>query len=113
MHTICKVILSGCLVVMFAAAVALAEDGLYEKGLNAYLKKDYKSAVKHLKEYVAGKPDAKGYYLLGYASYELKRKEGRSKARRDLWSDNETAGYFREAYRIDPDFSPRAAIFKK
>ncbi len=97
---------------MFLAAVLHAEEGSYEKGLRAYLKKDYKTSVKYLKEYVAENRDAKGYYLLGYANYEVKRK-GKSGGRRDFWGDTETAGYFKEAYRIDPDFSPRTAIFRK
>jgi hypothetical protein len=99
--------------VMFSAGVLYAEEGLYEKGMSAYLKKDYKTAVKYMKEYVAEKPDAKGYYLLGYANYELKRKTGLSRGRKDFWGDTETAKYFREAYLINPDFSPGAAIFKK
>ncbi len=106
-------VLMGLMCIMFWVAVPHAEEGLYEKGLSAYFKKDYKTAVQYLKEYVAGNPDAKGYYLLGYANYELKRKGGRSGGRRDFWGDTETAGYFKEAYRIDPDFSPRTAIFKK
>ncbi len=113
MRTICISILIVLMYVMFSAAVMYAEEGSYEKGLRAYFKKDYKTAVKYLKEYVAGNPDAKGYYLLGYANYELKRKRGKSSGRRDFWGDTETAGYFKEAYRIDPDFSPQTAIFKK
>lgn len=113
MRNTCVSIFIGFICVMFSAAALQCEEGLYEKGLGAYLKKDYSAAVKYLKEYVAGNTDAKGYYLLGYASYELKRKEGRSRGRRDFWGDNEAAKYFREAYRIDPDFSPRTIIFKK
>ncbi len=113
MRTVCMSVLIGCVFVMFSTAALCAEEGLYEKGLRAYLKKDYKTAVKDLKEYVAGHRDAKGYYLLGYANYELKRKTGKSKGRSDFWGDRETAEYFKEAYRIDPDFSPRSTIFKK
>lgn len=113
MRKICISILVGFVFVMFSAAALQAEDGLYEKGRRAYFNKDYGAAVKHLKEYVAGTPDAKGYYLLGYASYELKRKEGRSKGRSNFWGDTETARYFKEAYLLDPDFSPRTSIFKK
>ena len=105
--------LAALIVILFSAVVVCAQEGSYEKGLQAYLKKDYGAAVKYLKEYVAAKPDAKGYYLLGYASYESKRRSGHKQGRRDFWGDTETAKYFREAYRIDPDFSPRTAIFKK
>ncbi len=106
-------ILVGFVSMIFSAAVLYADDGLYEKGLRAYLKKDYKTAVKYLKEYVADNRDARAYYLLGYASYEVKRREAKSRGRRDSWGDGETEEYFRKAYRIDPDFSPRAGIFKK
>ncbi len=104
--------LAELLAILFSASVVCAQEGAYEKGLQAYLKKDYSAAVKYLKEYVAAKPDAKGYYLLGYASYESKRRSGNKHGRKDFWGDTETAKYFREAYRIDPDFSPRT-IFRK
>lgn len=91
--------------VMFSISVSNAQDDLYEKGLKAYFKKDYAAAVKYLKEYVAQMPDAEAYYLLGYASYELKRKEKQPKGRKDFWGDDDSAGYFREAYLIDPNVS--------
>ena len=52
-----------------------AQEGLYEKGVHAYLKKDYKTAVKYLREYSDQKPDAAAYYLLGYANYKLKNEK--------------------------------------
>ncbi len=112
MRKMCISVLIGLLFVMFSATVSLGEDGLYERGLKAYLKKDYRSAVKDLKEYVASKPEARGYYLLGYANYELKRKAGKAGGRRDFWGDKETVEYFKDAYLIEPDFSART-IFKK
>ena len=105
--------LVGFVFVMFSISVSYAQDEAYEKGLHAYLKKDYKAAVKHLKEYVAKKRDPDAYYLLGYAHYELKRRSGPPKGRKDFWGDTDTAKYFREAYLIDPNFSPRSVVFKK
>lgn len=105
-------ILSGFIFLAGSTTVVRAQGDAYEQGLHAYLRKDYRTAVKHLKEYVDRKRDAKAYYLLGYANYELKRKSG-AKGRRDFWGDTETAQYFKEAYRIDPDFSPRTSAFKR
>lgn len=86
--------------VIFLTSVLHAQEELYEKGFKAYLKKDYVTAVKYLKEYVAQIPDAEAYYLLGYASYELERKAKRG--------DSDSARYFREAYLIDPNVSVTA-----
>ena len=102
------------LVIMaFSASAVFAQDDAYAKGLRAYFKKDYAAAVQYLKEYVAQKPEAKAYYFLGYAQYELKRGTGNPRGRRDFWADTESAKYFREAYLIDPEFSPKAAGFVK
>lgn len=99
--------------VLFFSSHVFAQADLYEKGLRAYEKKDYRSAVKHLKEYVSRKPDAnaEAYYLLGYADYMVKRKAG--KAGKDLWGDSETTEYFRQAYLIDPTVSARTIFTKK
>lgn len=98
--------------VVLSVSPLFAQEDLYRKGFHAYLKKDYKTAVKYLKEYVGQQPDAKAYYLLGYANYEMKRKAGSLKGRRNFWGDTETAEYFREAYLIDPNVSP-LSLFKK
>ena len=102
------------LVIMaFSATAVFGQDNLYEKGLRAYFKKDYAAAVNYLKEYVARKPEAKAYYFLGYAQYELKRRTGSPAGRKDFWADTEAAKYFKEAYLIDPEFSPPSAGFGK
>lgn len=99
--------------VVFFASVLLAQDEAYEKGRTAYLKKDYKTAVKYLREYVAKNPDPEAYYLLGYANYEVKRKSGPRKGKKDFWGDTETAGYFKEAYLLDPGVSARSIHLEK
>ncbi len=99
--------------VIFFASVLHAQDELYEKGRRAYLKKDYKTAVKYLSEYVAKNPDADAYYLLGYAKYEVLRKTKPSRGKKNFWGDTETAGYFKEAYLIDPGVSARTIDFRK
>jgi tetratricopeptide (TPR) repeat protein len=100
-------------ILAFSASAAFAQDEVYAKGIRAYFKRDYATAVQYLKEYVARKPEAKAYYFLGYAQYELKRKTGSPKGRKDFWADTESAKYFREAYLIDPEFSPKAVGFGK
>lgn len=98
------------LVIMaFSASAAFAQDDAYAKGVRAYFKKDYAAAENYLKEYVAKKPEAKAYYFLGYAQYELKRRTGSPAGRKDFWADTEAAKHFRDAYLIDPEFSPQAA----
>lgn len=104
------------LYVLFAAAFLMisvpllyAQEGVYEKAVHAYLKKDYKTAATYLKEYAAQKPEAEAYYLLGYATYMIHRKSGALK----LSKGSEASEYFREAYLIDPNFSPKNINFSK
>jgi len=86
-------IVVGIMAVLLTAVFAAAQENIYDKAVRAYGKKDFKTAVKYLKEYVEKKPDAYAYYLLGYALYKMK--------------DNPaSAKYFREAYTIDPNVSP-------
>jgi uncharacterized membrane protein YukC len=98
--------------VIFSVSVLYAQDELFEKGRRAYLKKDYKTAVKYLSEYVAQKPDPEALYLLGYANYEVKRK-GPRQGKKTFWGDTETAEYFKEAYLLDPKVSARSIDMKK
>jgi len=91
--------LVGVLLALSVPSVS-AQEGLYQKGLHAYLKKDYRSAAKYLREYTDQKPDAAAYYLLGYANYKLKH-------------DKEAEENFREAYLIDPGFTPTSLALKK
>lgn len=83
----------GILGVFLMAAFASAEESPYDNAMHAYLKKDFKTAVKYLKEYVEKKPDPYAYYLLGYALYKMKKHP-------------ESVKYFQEAYVLDPTISP-------
>lgn len=76
-----------------SAAFAAAEENPYNRAVEAYLQKDYKTAVTYLREYVEKKPDPYAYYLLGYALYKMKKHA-------------ESAKYFDEAYVLDPNISP-------
>jgi TolA-binding protein len=94
--------LSVLVLFLFIGQYALAQQTDYEDALAAYMKRDYGAAVERLKEYVSQRPEARAYYLLGYASYALNK-------------DDEASGYFKEAYLIDPEFDPGeiTAEFKK
>jgi hypothetical protein len=65
----------------------------YQKALQYYNNRKYKEAVRLFKEYAKKKPDAAVYYRIGYALYQLHEFD-------------EANRYFREAYLIDPGFSP-------
>jgi tetratricopeptide (TPR) repeat protein len=68
-------------------------DTEYDAALKEYYSGHYKDAVIRLKAYVEKKPDAVAYYLIGYSLYKLHRFP-------------ESAEYFKQAYLIDPNFSP-------
>jgi hypothetical protein len=65
----------------------------YQKALQYYNSRKYKEAVRLFKEYAKKKPDATVYYRIGYALYQLREFD-------------EANRYFKEAYLIDPVFSP-------
>jgi tetratricopeptide (TPR) repeat protein len=78
------------LLVVAGAAFADAE---YDAAMKAYAERNYKDAAVHFRTYVEKKPDSTAYYLLGYSLYEL----GKYK---------EATECFKQAYLIDPTFSP-------
>lgn len=84
------------LAMLFAPSALPAQDKAFDEAIHAYLKKDFKSAVRILKEYVAKKPDPQAYYLLGYALYKQKKHA-------------ESAFFFEQAYILDPNISSVAA----
>lgn len=86
--------------IILIVSFAFAQESTYDIAIEAYVKKDFEAAVKYLKEYVAVKPDAKAYYLLGYASYKINNFE-------------DSARYFKEAYIIDPEFDPSTIKFEE
>lgn len=74
-----------------AALAKPASD--YETARKYYHSGKYKEAVKYLRLYIDQKPDPAAYYMMGYSLYELKKFD-------------EANEYFREAYLIDPTFTP-------
>ena len=82
-----------CIATLFSTVSLLpAQDLSYEKGAQAYAKKDYRTAVRYLREYVERKPDAHAFYLLGYAYYMLN-------------NHPESMNAFKEAYDLNPGVS--------
>ena len=82
----------GVVLLCFLNSAGQAYDETYEKAVSYFRGREYRNAVPYLEKYVSGKPDPAGYYMLGYAMYQL----------RDYERSRE---YFDEAYLIDPDFS--------
>jgi TolA-binding protein len=83
-------------VVAFFAGAVNADDRDFKAGLGYYNSRNYTAAAKKFQDYVDKKPDAKAYYLIGYSFYKLGK-------------FSQAEEYFREAYLIDPDFSPEKA----
>lgn len=90
---ILSVILSFMVFFVLSTGVFAQVTDLYKKALRYYIKGNYSKAAEVFKEYVSQKPDAAAYYMLGYSLYKIGRHE---EARR----------YFKQAYLIDPKFSP-------
>jgi len=65
----------------------------YDKAVRYYNSGKYREAAEIFKEYVKTKPVAPAYYRIGYALYELGQYDEANK-------------YFKQAYLIDPSFSP-------
>jgi len=86
--------------VLLSSDVIAKPDTEYEKALQYYNKGNYKEAATLFKDYVKHRPDPVAYYRTGYALYKLKQFD-------------EANEYFKQAYIIDPSFSPQAGVTKK
>jgi hypothetical protein len=86
--------------ILMSSDVIAKPDTEYEKAMHYYNKGNYKEAATLLKDYVKYRPDPVAYYRTGYALYKLKQ-------------FNEANEYFKQAYIIDPSFSPQAGIIKE
>ncbi len=83
--------IAGMLALLLIPTLACAQN-TYDKAVDAYLKKDFKTAANILKEYVKKRPEPSAYYLLGYSLYKQKKHA-------------EAAEYFEQAYILDPNVS--------
>ncbi len=86
--------------ILISSDVIAKPDAEYEKAMRCYNKGNYKEAMTLLKEYVKHRPDPVAYYRTGYALYKLKQFD-------------EANEYFKQAYIIDPSFSPQAGVIKE
>lgn len=87
-------VISLVLILITMASMLLAETHPdYKKAMKYFYQKDYARAAELLKSYIDQMPEAQAYYQLGYALYELGKYD-------------EAEEYFREAYLIDPEYSP-------
>jgi len=84
------------LVLAFVSSVFAEKGPEYDKGLQYYDSGNYKESVRIFQDYVKKKPDAAAYYRIGYGLYMLGQY-------------NEAETYFKQAYLIDPAFSPGPA----
>lgn len=80
------------LFIISAFSISYAEDSL-QKAYSLYYKGRMQDAIRIMKDYVDKDPDPKVMYFIGYAYYRIGDIEN---ARR----------YFKDAYLIDPLFSP-------
>ncbi len=92
-----KVIILSLTVLILLASVSLclAQEIPLEKAYSLYYKGKKDTAVKMMEDYVKDHPDARAFYFLGYAYYEMKQFD---KARE----------YFTKAYKQDSFYSPMA-----
>lgn len=82
-----------CVVLLcFLSSVGHAYDETYEKAVSYFKSREYRNAIPYLEQFVSRTPDPAGYYMLGYAFYQLS----------DFEKSRE---YFDAAYLIDPGFS--------
>ncbi len=82
---------------LFCVSSVFAEKGPeYNKALQYYDSGNYKEAVRLFQDYVKKKPDAAAYYRIGYGLYKLEKY-------------HEAEENFKQAYLIDPSFSPGPA----
>ena len=81
------------LVLSFVSGVFAEKGPEYDKALQYYESGNYKESVRIFQDYVKKKPEAAAYYRIGYGLYMLGKY-------------NEAEAYFKQAYLIDPAFSP-------
>ena len=74
-------------------SLCIADDASFKKAYSLYYQGKPNQAINVLEAYVNEYPDPKALYFLGYVYYESKKMVPAMK-------------YFKEAYLIDPDYSP-------
>ncbi len=99
-----------CIALGLAPLTARAAEDLFdsktatehiEKGIMKLKAGNYDAAIEEFEEAASIAPDAEAYYYLGYAYYMKGRK-----ATQDGESRKKSLDYFKNAYEIDPNFTP-------
>lgn len=88
-----KIILLVLMMVIISSSLCLANDVPLQKAYSYYFQGKMVEAIAIMEDYASKHPDARVLYFIGYAYYELK----------DFRNANR---YFRDAYLVDPDFTP-------
>ncbi|MEE8328380.1 MAG: tetratricopeptide repeat protein [Thermodesulfovibrionia bacterium] len=85
------------LLIPFSVCIAnnTSDSTSLKKAYSLYAQGKMESAIEIMEDYVKRHPDPNVLYFIGYSYYELKKMDTAMK-------------YFRQAYLIDPDFSPMA-----
>lgn len=85
------------LLIPFSVSIAnnTSDSTSLKKAYSLYAQGKMKPAIEIMENYVKRHPDPEVLYFIGYSYYELKKMDTAMK-------------YFRQAYLIDPDFSPMA-----
>jgi len=94
-----KTCLTFLIMVSLCIAAPAAAAG-YEAGAAFYKKQQYAACIRELRAYTEKTPDARAYYLMGYASYKLRDFSG-------------ARDYFTKTYLLDPNLDPASLEMKK
>lgn len=93
MKKIAFIVIMSFVLLTVSNTILAKTDTDYDNALKYYNSGKYKEAVRIFKEYIKKKPEPSAYYRIGYALYELRK-------------FSEANEYFKQAYLIDPNFSP-------
>ena len=85
---------------LVSLSLSIADDASFKKAYSLYYQGKPHQAINVLEAYVNEYHDAKALYFLGYVYYESKKMVPAMK-------------YFKEAYIIDPDYSPLIKKYMK
>ncbi len=81
------------LLLFMSVPLCMANDASLNRAYSLYFQGKMEEAIKIMEDQVKDNPDAKVLYFIGYAYYELNQMDTAMK-------------YFRQAYLVDPDFTP-------
>ena len=89
----CVIILLCAVLIVSLPFTALANE-VFDRAIEKYGQGKFEEVIEILSGYVEKKPEPAAYWMLGYSLYKLERFD-------------EADEYFKSAYLIDPDFSPK------